>query len=150
MAAGIRRSDTGDGRYTFLRWYDPDTGKHRVRLQDYTKLVLRVAKQPVPCLQESRQDLGASGPVQFKIEARPQTYTFFYRCATKDAKWIELGQLSTRILVDQKSRESVYAGTHFGLYAQGHEDTSCSRPASFRFACFNPNGPGEYPSAIDM
>jgi beta-xylosidase len=31
MAAGLRRSEDGDGRYAFLRWYDPDTGEHQVR-----------------------------------------------------------------------------------------------------------------------
>jgi beta-xylosidase len=31
MAAGLRKSDEGDGRYAFLRWYDPDTGEHQVR-----------------------------------------------------------------------------------------------------------------------
>jgi beta-xylosidase len=31
MAAGLRRSEKGDGRYAFLRWCDPDTGEHQVR-----------------------------------------------------------------------------------------------------------------------
>lgn len=37
MAAGLRRSEDGDGRYAFLRWYDPDTGEHQVRYLAHDK-----------------------------------------------------------------------------------------------------------------
>jgi beta-xylosidase len=90
--------------------------------------------------QEERRNLDGtdSKPVQFKIEARPQAYTFSFKATAPDAPWIDLGELSTRVLVDQKLRDALFTGTHFGLYAQGHEGTSCSQPASFSFACFCP------------
>jgi beta-xylosidase len=91
--------------------------------------------------QEERRNLDGtdSKPVQFKIEARPQAYTFSFKATAPDAPWIDLGELSTRVLVDQKLRDALFTGTHFGLYAQGHEGTSCSQPASFSFACFTPD-----------
>lgn len=73
------------------------------------------------------------------IEARPQTYVFSFKETAPDAPWTDLGELATRILVDQKTRDAVFTGTHFGLYSHGHEGTSCSQPASFSFACFTPD-----------
>jgi beta-xylosidase len=89
-------------------------------------------------LQEKRHDLDGQEAVQFRIEAKPESYTFSFKVAN-DASWIEVGILPMRVLMEQSARESVFTGTHLGLYAQGWGSTSCLQPASFSFASFTEN-----------
>jgi hypothetical protein len=65
------------------------------------------------------------------VKARPLYYEFYY---SQNGQTRKAGEMSSKLLRRSRPFDSVYTGTHLGLYAMGSRGKPCLNPAYFAFA----------------